>query len=130
MKKDITMHKNTFVKGAFITTFGIVLTKILGVLYVIPFHSVIGDEGGALYGYAYTVYLFFLSITTAGIPLAISRLVSEYQTLGYYQVKKRAFVLGKKLSAFLGVFSFLLVFLLAPFLAKMILILKRLEYLT
>ena len=74
MKKDVTMRKNTFVKGAFITTIGIVLTKILGILYVIPFHAIIGEEGGALYGYAYTIYLFFVSFSSAGVPLAISKI--------------------------------------------------------
>ncbi len=121
MKKDITMRKNTFVKGALITTIGIVLTKILGIVYVIPFHAIIGDEGGALYGYAYTIYLFFLSICSAGIPLAISKIVSEYQTLGYMKAKKRVFVIGKKISFVLGILCFLIAALFAPFLAKWIL---------
>ena len=121
MKKDRVMQKSTFVRGAFITTFGIVLTKILGILYVIPFHSIIGDEGGALYSYAYTIYLFFISLSTAGIPLAISRIVSEYQALGYSKAKRHAFVLGKRISIWLGVFSFLIVFLFAPFFARWIL---------
>ena len=43
-------------QGAFIATFGIVLSKILGMIYVIPFYSIIGDQGGALYGYAYSIY--------------------------------------------------------------------------
>ena len=67
------MKKSTFVKGAFITTFGIVLSKILGVLYVIPFHAIIGEKGGALYGYAYTIYLLFMYLSSAGIPLSISK---------------------------------------------------------
>ena len=121
MKKDITMRKNTFVKGALITTIGIVLTKILGIIYVIPFHAIIGDEGGALYGYAYTIYLFFVSFSSAGVPLAISKIVSEYQTLGYSKAKKRAFVLGKRISVVIGICCFLLIFLCAPFLAKAIL---------
>ncbi len=121
MKKDITMRKHNFVKGAFITTFGIVISKLLGILYVIPFHAVIGEKGGALYGYAYTIYAIFMSIATAGIPLAISRVVSEYQTLGYYDTKKRVFALGKKVSFLLGFISFLLIVLLAPLLAKAVL---------
>ena len=121
MKKDITMRKNTFVKGALITTIGIVLTKILGILYVIPFHAIIGDEGGALYGYAYTIYLFFVSFSSAGVPLAISKIVSEYQTLGYSKAKKRTFVLGKRISLLIGICFFLIVFCCAPFLAKAIL---------
>ena len=93
--KDLTMKKNTFIKGALITTFGVIFTKIIGILYVIPFHSLIGEKGGALYGYAYTIYSIFVSLASAGIPLAISKLVSEYQALGYYNIKKRAFLLSK-----------------------------------
>ena len=121
MKKDVTMRKNTFVKGALITTIGIVLTKILGIIYVIPFHAIIGDEGGALYGYAYTIYLFFVSFSSAGVPLAISRIVSEYQTLGYGKAKQRTFLIGKRLSILIGFVCFLIIFLFAPLLAKAIL---------
>ena len=112
------MKKSTFVRGAFITTLGIVLSKILGVLYVIPFHAIIGESGGALYGYAYTIYLLFMSLSSAGIPLAISKVVSEYQTLGYHSAKKRTFILGKKLAMVMGMFSFILIMLFAPVLAK------------
>ena len=121
MKKDVTMRKNSFVKGAFITTLGIVISKILGIIYVIPFHAIIGESGGALYGYAYTVYLFFMSLSTAGIPLAISKIVSEYQTLGYYNVKKRVFILGKRISLLLGFICFLIIMIFAPLLAKAVL---------
>ena len=121
MKKDLTMKKSTFVKGAFITTLGIVISKILGILYVIPFHAIIGEAGGALYGYAYTIYLVFMSLSTAGIPLAISRIVSEYQTLGYYDTKKRVFILGKRIALILGIVSFLIITIFAPMLAKAVL---------
>lgn len=121
MGKDITMRKSTFVKGAFITTIGIIITKLLGIFYVIPFHAVIGDEGGALYGYAYTIYTVFMSLASAGIPLAISRIVSEYQTLGYYTIKKRVFVLGKRIALLLGFICFLIILLFAPFLARTVL---------
>ena len=121
MDRKKIMHKSSFVKGAFITTLGIVITKILGILYVIPFHAVIGDEGGALYGYAYTIYLLFMSLSSAGIPLAISKLVSEYQTLGYYSAKKRAFIIGKKIALILGALCFVILIVFAPLMAKMIL---------
>ncbi len=121
MKKDITMKKSTFVKGAFITTLGIVISKILGIVYVIPFNAVIGDKGGALYGYAYTIYLFFMSLSSAGIPLAISKIISEYQTLGYHNVKQRTFIIGKRIALLLGFVCFLIIMLFAPFLARAIL---------
>ena len=120
-KKDITMRKSTFVKGAFITTFGIVISKLLGILYVVPFHAIIGEKGGALYGYAYTIYAVFMSLASLGVPLAISNLVSEYQTLGYSKAKNRVFVIGKRIALLLGLICFLVIFLFAPLLAKAVL---------
>ncbi len=120
-KEDKTMIKNSFVKGAFISTLGIVITKILGILYVIPFHAVIGEKGGALYGYAYSIYLVFMSLSSAGIPLAISKIISEYHTLGYSNAKKRAFIIGRKIALLLGFICFLILILFAPILARFIL---------
>ena len=73
MKKRINkyglMKKNNFVDGAFIATLGIVISKVMGILYVIPFYSIIGEKGGALYGYAYTIYLLFiLSLPILTLP--------------------------------------------------------------
>ena len=120
MNKNKIMKKGSFINGMFITTLGIVISKILGIIYVVPFHAIIGEKGGALYGYAYTIYLFFMSLSSAGIPLAISKVVSEYQALGYYNTKKRAFILGKKISLILGTVSFVIMFLFAPLLAKLV----------
>lgn len=114
------MKKNSFIQGAFIATFGIVLSKILGMIYVIPFYSIIGDQGGALYGYAYSIYSIFLGISQAGIPLAISKIISEYNVLGYYDAKKRAFKLGKKTLMILGVLCFIIMFIFAGTIADII----------
>ena len=120
-KKNNGIRKSRFIKVLFIFTFGIFLTKILGIIYVIPFHAVIGERGGALYGYAYTIYLLFMSLSSAGIPLAISKIVSEYQTLGYYNAKRRAFIIGKKIALLLGFICFLLLLLFAPWIAHAVL---------
>ena len=114
------MRKNSFIQGAFIATFGIVISKILGMVYVIPFYSIIGDQGGALYGYAYSIYSIFLGISQAGIPLAISKIISEYNVLGYYDAKRRAFKLGKKTLMLLGIVCFVIMFLFAGVLADII----------
>jgi len=114
------IKKNKLIDGAFIVTASIILTKLLGVLYVIPFYSVIGEEGGALYSYAYTIYTFFMSIAISGIPLAISKIVSEYQTLGYYRSKLQVFKIAKLLSFVIGVTTFLLLYFFAPLISEMI----------
>lgn len=114
------IKKNSFIQGAFIATLGIVLCKVIGILYVIPFYDIIGEQGGALYGYAYNIYSIFLGISTAGIPLAMSKLISEYNTLGYIKVKEQAFKIGKIFLTIVGVISFLLLMIFARPLAYMI----------
>lgn len=114
------MKKNSFINGALIATLGIVTTKFLGIIYVIPFYAIVGEENIALYGYAYTIYNLFLALSTVGIPPAMSKLVSEYNTLKYYNTKERTYSLGKKLLITLGVILFLLMFLLAPLIANQI----------
>lgn len=114
------MKKNSFIEGAFIATLAIVITKILGVLYVIPFYSIIGEQGGALYGYAYNIYNFFLIISTAGIPLAISKLTSELTTLNKEREKVRMYHLARNYILIFSAISFLLCFILAPQIAKII----------
>jgi len=114
------LKKNTFIQGAFIATLGIVISKILGIIYVIPFYAIIGDQGGALYGYAYNIYSIFLGISQAGLPLAMSKLISEYNTLGYYQTKEKIFKVGKTFLTILGIICFLVLFVFAPLIADLI----------
>ena len=114
------LKKNTFIQGAFIATLGIVISKILGIIYVIPFYAIIGDQGGALYGYAYNIYSIFLGISQAGLPLAMSKLISEYNTLGYYETKEKIYKVGKIFLNVLGVLCFLILFIFAPQIADLI----------
>ncbi len=114
------MKKNGFVGGAIVSTVGIVISKILGIIYVIPFHALVGSLGGALYGYAYTLYSFFLSISTAGIPLSVSKVVSHYNAKGYYGAKKRAFSIARNMALLMGFICFLFLFFFAPLIANLI----------
>lgn len=114
------MKKDTFLKGALISTFCIVFSKILGIIYVIPFYSIIGQEGRALYGYAYNIYTLFLNFSTVGIPLAVSKLVSEYHTLGYEHVKERTYKLSLKVTLITAIVSSIVLFVFAPNIAHSI----------
>ena len=73
------MKKSGFIEGTVIATAAIVITKILGMLYVIPFYAMIGIQGSALYAYAYNIYVIFLDISSAGLPVAISKIIKEYK---------------------------------------------------
>jgi len=114
------MKKSSFINGAFIATFGIFVAKFLGIIYVVPFYHIIGEQNGSLYGYAYTIYNLFLSLSTIGLPTAMSKLVSEYNTLGYYYTKERAYKIGTLIVTVLGIISFIVLFIFAPSIAQSI----------
>ena len=96
------MKKLSFEKGAFIATFCIFLSKILGLLYVIPFYAIIGEQAGVLYSYA------------------ISKLTSEYETLNMKEAKSRMFSISIRFINYLSVFIFFVLMVFAPVIAKFI----------
>lgn len=114
------MKKDSFLKGAVMATFCIVFSKILGIVYVIPFHAIIGTNGRALYSYAYNMYMLFLNFSTVGIPLAISKIVSEYHALGYEDTKRRAYRLALKIIFIMSILSTIALIILAPTIASTI----------
>lgn len=121
MKKEKKLKKNSFMQGTLIALISMVIIKVLGALYVIPYYRIIGEEGGTLYSYAYSIYNLFLNISTAGIPVAMSMIISEYIALNMYDAKERAYKIGKKLIFALSFVAFLIVFFASPLLAKFIL---------
>ena len=114
------LTKNSFISGSIIATICIVITKILGALYVIPFYKIIGPSGGALYSYAYNIYVLFLNISYAGLPIAISKIISEYNSLKYYYSKEQAFKIGKKIVFMLSFICFLILFLFSKSFAHLL----------
>ena len=114
------MKKDSFLKGALVATFCIVFSKILGIIYVIPFHAIIGQDGRALYSYAYNMYMLFLNFSTVGIPLAISKIVSEYHSLGYEDAKKRTYRIAVKITLIMAILSTVALIILAPTIANTI----------
>lgn len=114
------LKKSGFLEGAFIATFCIIITKILGIIYVIPFYKIIGEQGGTLYGYAYNIYNIFLIISSAGLPLAISKLTSEYNALKQDDKKVRMYQIATKIISIFSISSFLICFIFAPQLSNLI----------
>lgn len=114
------MKKNSFIEGAIVATLGIIIVKVIGLLYVIPFNAIIGEQGGALYGYAYNIYMLFLSISSAGFPFAISKLTSEYKALGNDKAVKDTYKLSVKIIMIISVVIFILLFIFAPQIGKLI----------
>src|SRR5574344_2190275 len=115
------MKKSSFIEGTVIATAAIVITKILGMLYVIPFYAMVVVQGSALYAYAYNIYVVFLDVSSAGVPEAISKIIKEYNTLGMMDAKERAYHIGKKIIGAISILVFVLLFIFAESIGKVIL---------
>lgn len=112
------MKKDSFLKGTLIASVAIIITKILGVLYVIPFYKIIGEDGGVLYSYAYNIYNLFLNISTAGIPIALSMIISEYLALNKLDAKERTYNISRMIIIAFSCLSFLVLFIFSKELAS------------
>jgi O-antigen/teichoic acid export membrane protein len=111
--------QSKLLRGTFILTLGTIISKVLGLFYVIPFYQIVGDKGTALYQYSYVPYTIFISIATAGVPLAVSKFISKYNALEEYAVGRKLFKSGLVIMLLTGFASFLILYLSAPILAEM-----------
>lgn len=110
--------QSKLLRGTFILTLGSLISKILGLLYVIPFYHIVGDEGQALYAYAYVPYTIFLSLATTGIPAAVAKYIAKYNALEEYAVGRKLFKSGIVVMSLTGVVAFASLYYLAPSIAS------------
>ena len=76
--------KKTFVAGAALLGVAGVLVKVLGVFFRIPLTNIISANGMGYYQTAYPMYILMLTISSSGLPTAISRMISERRSTGEY----------------------------------------------
>lgn len=101
---------NTFFGGAAILAMGILVVKVIGLFYKIPLVNIIGSEGSADFNNAYNIYSVLLTISTAGLPVAVSKMVSEANALGRQNQVHKVFRLSLAAFLTLGVVSFLIMY--------------------
>ena len=101
---------NTFFGGAAILAMGILVVKVIGLVYKIPLVNIIGSEGSADFNNAYNIYSVLLTISTAGLPVAVSKMVSEANALGRQNQVHKVFRLSLAAFLTLGVVSFLIMY--------------------
>ena len=95
--------KQNYLHGAAILAFGVVIMKILGAIYKIPLGNILGDVSYGYFNTAYNIYNVFLTLATAGLPVALSRMISEANTLGRPMQAKRTFRVALVTFAAIGV---------------------------
>lgn len=95
-------RKTSFVKQAAILAAAGILVRVLGFLYRVPLTNMIGDEGNGIYSAGYYIYTFFLVMSSAGLPVAISKMVSEKISVGQFAAAHKIFKTSLLVSFIIG----------------------------
>lgn len=110
--------KNTFFGGAAVLAMGVALTKVIGAIYKIPLMSVLSDAAYADFSSAYAIYNVFLTISTAGLPVALSKTISETSALGRENQSRKVFKVAFMAFLTMGLISFFCLSVLAGPMSK------------
>ena len=108
------MAKDSLIKGTVILAAAALVARFLGLIQKVPLQHILGDDGLATYGIAYSVYSMLLIVATAGIPSALSKLVSERYAIGSFGDAQRIYRAAVWFAVVTGVTSSLLLFVFAP----------------
>lgn len=109
--------KQNFFHGAAILTVGVIIMKLLGFIYKIPLGNILGDEGYSMFTSAYSIYFIFFTLATAGLPVALSRLIAEADANGRAKQEEKTFRVALATFAVIGIIFALILFLFPEWLA-------------
>lgn len=114
------MSKDSLIKGTLILAVAALVARVLGVVQKVPLIHLIGDSGMATFGIAFNIYTILMTIATAGIPSALSKLVSERMELGRYAEADRVYKAAVLFAVAAGAVMMVLLLLFAPYYAGMV----------
>ncbi|XMB87046.1 polysaccharide biosynthesis protein [Mycoplasmatota bacterium WC44] len=115
------MNERKFLNGALVLSIAVILVKVMGLLFVIPFSQLVGKEGMALYSYAYVPLSLFIDLSTIGIPLGLSKLIAKYDAESDYKSSHRLFVVSMIFMAVIGFIAAFTMYQLSPIYAEKVL---------
>lgn len=92
----------TYMLGAVILVISNIIVKLIGAVFRIPLTSIIGVEGMAYFNAAYSIYVMFYTVSTAGLPVAISRMISSANSSGNYKQINKIFNISLTLFFVIG----------------------------
>lgn len=110
--------KQSFLHGTALLAAATAIVKIIGALYKIPLKMIIGDEGFGYFNTAYEIYSLLLLISTAGLPVAMSRMISAASSLEHHNQVRRIYSTCRALFLGLGLAGALLMTCCSGLLAK------------
>lgn len=112
------MRKNSFIQGALILTVAGIIVKFIGAFSRIYLSRLLGGEGIGLYQMAYPIYLLCLSVSSAGLPVAISIMVAERNAVNDYLGGQKVFRISMLVLLLTGFFFSALLFFGADWLVE------------
>ncbi len=118
--RKTTVKKETFMQGVITLIFSQVLIKVLGLLYTLYLtnREGFGDKGNGIVAAGYQIYAMLLTVSSIGVPNAISKLVSERVAIGDHKGAHRVFKIAFATFALIGLIGSLLLFLGANMIAN------------
>lgn len=112
------MTKRTFVYGAVILLTANFLNRVLGFIYQYLIMTHIGGEAFGLFNMVFPMYMLALVFTTAGIPLAVSKMISEAVSLNNTARAQSIFRTALVFLTSSGAVISLVLFFISPYLAE------------
>ena len=109
--------KQNFLQGAALLALAVAIVKVIGAIYKIPLKHIIGDVGFSYFNTAYDIYTVLLTISTAGLPIAMSRMISQASSTGNYNQVRRVYKTARGIFLGLGIVSSALMMVFAHQLA-------------
>ena len=100
--------KQNFLQGTALLAMATAIVKIIGAIYKIPLNAIIGKQGFSYYSTAYEIYNVLLMISTAGLPVAMSRMISQANSLGHSNRIRRIYKTSRAIFLTLGIAGSLL----------------------
>ena len=108
MAENRNADSQNFLQGTALLALATAIVKILGAVYKIPLNAIIGEQGFGYFNTAYEIYNILLMVSTAGLPVAMSRMISQANSLQHYNQVRRIYATARSLFLGLGVVGSLL----------------------
>ncbi len=100
--------KQSFLQGTVWLAFAAAVVKVIGAFYKIPLNGIIGEQGFAYYNTAYEIYAVLMNLSIAGLPVAMSRMISQANALGNYNQVRRTYATARFIFMTMGLLGSLL----------------------
>ena len=100
--------KQNFLQGTALLAMATAIVKVIGAFYKIPLNAIIGEQGFGYFNTAYEIYNVLLMISTAGLPVAMSRMISQASSLKHYNQVRRIYNTARGIFLGLGIAGTLL----------------------